>query len=195
MGYPHFGVAAAKTTVNAVAYVLSGRKRLLLEGRHRRGRYRNWSGDREHRANWAQPTTEQQVADLVGGAVAVRVVGSGHSFNDGLATDGVTLSLDRLAGVVGIDRDRRQATVRAGTRLRDLTPVLAANGLAIRSLASHDAQSVAGILSSDVHGTGRRPAHLSDQVVSLRLVDGRGAVHDVGPDDDRFRAAVGAQPR
>ncbi|MGI9595525.1 MAG: D-arabinono-1,4-lactone oxidase, partial [Acidimicrobiales bacterium] len=54
-----------------------------------------------------------------------------------------------------------------------------------------DAQSVAGILSTDVHGTGRKPAHLSDQLISMRLIDGTGVVHEVGPDDELFQAAVG----
>ena len=191
MHYPHFAVAGAKTTANAIVYLATNRRLLLLEGRRRRGTYRNWSGDRRHRSDWAQPDTEDEVARLVAEAESVRVVGSGHSFNDGLATGGLTLSLDRLAGLVGIDHETKRATAWAGTRLRDLTPVLAEHGLAIRSLASHDAQSVAGILSSDVHGTGRLPAHLSDQVVSMRIVDGTGTVHEVGPDDDRFQAAAG----
>ncbi|MEL6980882.1 MAG: FAD-binding protein, partial [Actinomycetota bacterium] len=191
MQYPHFAVAAAKTMANALVYLVTNRRTLLLEGRFRRGTYRNWSGDRCHRASWAQPKTEAEVARLVAGADTVRIVGSGHSFNDGLASRGLTLSLDRLTGVVDIDRRTKQATVRAGTRLRDLTPLLAQEGLAIRSLASHDAQSVAGILSTDVHGTGRLPAHLSDQVVSIRLVDGRGIIHQVGPDDEIFQAAAG----
>ena len=191
MGYPHFVVAAGKTIANAGLYVLSRRRALLLEGRSRRGWYANWSGDRRHRATVAQPTTEAEVVALVREASSMRVVGAGHSFNDGLATTGTTVSLDELSGLVDIDRSRRQATVWGGTRLRDLTPLLRKEGLAIRSLASHDAQSVAGILSTDVHGTGREPAHLSDQVVSLRLVDGNGTCHQVGPGDALFRAAVG----
>ncbi len=63
MAYPHFTVAATKTTVNAGAYLLTGRRSLLLEGRLRRGVYRNWSGDRRHRANWSQPQTEEEVND------------------------------------------------------------------------------------------------------------------------------------
>ncbi|MGH1492634.1 MAG: D-arabinono-1,4-lactone oxidase [Acidimicrobiales bacterium] len=191
MAYPHFTVAAAKTISNMCLYVLSGRRSLLLEGRRKRGTYRNWSGDRRHRADWHEPETEEAVAEVIRRSTSVRVVGSGHSFNDGLATTDATISLEHLSGVVSIDHQLRQATVWAGTRLRDLTPVLLKEGLAFRSLASHDAQSVAGILSTDVHGTGRLPAHLSDQVVSLRLVDGTGAVSEVGPDDDLFKAAVG----
>jgi L-gulonolactone oxidase len=122
---------------------------------------------------------------------SIRVVGAGHSFNDGLVTEGATVSLDALAGVINIDHETKRTTVWAGTRLRDLTSALLAEGLAFRALASHDAQSVAGVLSTDVHGTARQPAHFSDQVVSIRLVDGTGEVRNVGPDDELFRAAIG----
>ena len=191
IGYPHFLVAAIKTVANAAVYLISGRRKLILEGKVRSGIYQNWSGDRRHRANLFTPKTEQEVAAIIRNATNVRVVGSGHSFNDSLATTGTTISLDELAGVVQVDTESKQATVLAGTRLRDLNPALAKRGLAIRSLASHDAQSVAGILSTDVHGTGKLPAHLSDQVVSMRLVDGTGEIHDLEPSDDLFRAAVG----
>jgi FAD/FMN-containing dehydrogenase len=159
----HFVVAALKTLTNVALYLGSRGRTLLLEGRWSRGWYANWSGDRRHRARWVTPATEQEVVEVVRGAGSVRVVGAGHSFNDGLATTGTTMSLDLLTGVVEIDRAARRVTVRAGTRLRDLTPRLLAEGLALRSLASHDAQSVAGVLSTD----------------------------DVTPGDDLFRAAVG----
>lgn len=191
MTYPHFFFAAMRTIANVARYLLSGGRTMQLEGRFRRGWYRNWSGDRRHRATFCSPKTAGEVSALVRRSSSMRVVGAGHSFNDGLATTGTTVSLDSLARVIKIDRTNRQATVEAGMRLRDLTRELHGEGLALRSLASHDAQSIAGLLSTDVHGTGREPAHMSDQVISLRLVDGNGTVHDVGPGDDLFRAAVG----
>jgi L-gulonolactone oxidase len=134
----------------------------------------------------------EEIQEIVRSAPSVRVVGAGHSFNDGLQTDGVTLSLDRLSGVSDIDKDAKRVTVRGGTRLRDLTPALLRAGLAFPTLASHDAQSVGGVLATDVHGTGRGPAHPSDALVSLDLVDGEGHLRaGLTPDDDDFRAAVG----
>ncbi len=190
--YPHFVVAAWRTVRNTFGYVVSRRRHLSLEGRSHGSEYRNWSGDRRHTADVRFPTSVAEVQEIVRASPSVRVVGAGHSFNDGLKTDGVTLSLDRLAGVVDIDHDRKQVTVRGGTRLRDLTPELLDEGLAFQTLASHDAQSVAGVLATDVHGTGRGPAHPSDAVVALDLVDGTGVLHeDLAPDDDRFKAAVG----
>ncbi len=190
--YPHFVVAAARTIGNIAGYVVSRRRHLSLEGRTCGSEYRNWSGDRRHPADVQMPTTVAEVQQIVKSAPSVRVVGAGHSFNDGLKTDGVTLSLDRLAGVIDIDLERKQVTVWGGTRLRDLAPILLDAGLAFQTLASHDAQSIAGILATDVHGTGRGPAHPSDSVVALDLVDGKGTLHEsLGPSDDVFRAAIG----
>ena len=79
--------------------------------------YRNWSGDRRHPADFHQPTTVDELQELVRSASSVRVVGSGHSFNDGLMTDGVTISLDRL-GRCGrtSTTTTKQATAWGGTR-------------------------------------------------------------------------------
>ena len=190
--YPNFLVAAGKTKLNTVVYVLSRRRRLTLEGRRRGTQYRNWSGDRRHDARYLEPTTVAEVQEIIRSSPSIRVVGAGHSFNDGLQTDGITMSLDRLAGVTHIDRAAKRVTVRGGTRLRDLTPELLDAGLAFPTLASHDAQSVGGVLATDVHGTGREPAHPSDAIVSLDLVDGTGTLHEgLTPDDDVFRAAIG----
>lgn len=191
MGYPHFVIAALKTVANAGCYLISRGRLLLLEGRWWRGFYANWSGDRRYQTDLHTPASEAEVVELVARSRTMRVVGAGHSFNDGLWTDGSTVSLDGLSGIIDIDRGAKQVRVAAGTRLRDLTSALLAEGLAFRALASHDAQSIGGLLATDVHGTGREPAHFSDQVVSLRLVDGRGAVHELTPDDELFRAAVG----
>ena len=190
MRYPHFVIAGIRVLINVLTYGLSGGRRLYLEGRVRRGRYRNWSLDRRHRTDLRQPETEAELAELIRTSDKVRVVGSGHSFNDGLKTNGVNISLDKL-NAVSVDRETKRATIGAGARLRHVNRELLKHGLAVRSLASHDAQSVAGILSSDVHGTGREPAHLSDATVAMRIVDGTGEAHAVVPEDELFRAAVG----
>ena len=64
-------------------------------------------------------------------------------------------------------------------------------GLAFSALPSHDAQSIAGILSTDVHGTGRDWGFVSESVVRLKLIDGKGEVYECGPSDELFKAAIG----
>ena len=77
-------------------------------------------------------TTNRSWLELVRASRSVRVVGSGHSFNDALVSEGLTVSLDRLTGIVDIDPATRRVTVRGGTRLRDLTAALWDRGLALR---------------------------------------------------------------
>jgi FAD/FMN-containing dehydrogenase len=69
--------------------------------------------------------------------------------------------------------------------------LLLEEGLAFEALPSHDAQSIAGILSTDVHGTGREWGFVNESVVALKLVDGKGEIHECAPPDDLFKAAVG----
>jgi len=81
--------------------------------------------------------------------------------------------------------------VRGGTRIRDVVRLLLDRGWAFRALPSHDAQSIGGILSTDVHGTGKDWGFVSEAVVKLKVIDANGTVHTCGPKDDLFRAAIG----
>jgi hypothetical protein len=108
-----------------------------------------------------------------------------------MVSDEVLVSLDRYSGLIDQDPEKNQITVRGGTRVRDVVKLLLKEGLAFEALPSHDAQSIAGILSTDVHGTGKEWGFVSESVVRLKLVDGKGDVHILNPEDDLFRAAVG----
>ena len=72
-----------------------------------------------------------------------------------------------------------------------MVKLLAHDGLAFAALPSHDAQSIAGILSTDVHGTGRAWGFVSSSVVRLKLLDGNGALIICEPADELFKAAIG----
>ena len=189
-GYFHVGLA---TTWNVVVYAATGGRRLWLEGRVQGGRFGNWLHRFRYRPRrFAQPATEQELVELVRGARTVRLFGSGHSFNDGVVTDDTLVSLDRYRGVLWKDLGRKQVAFRAGTRVRDAVATLLRHGLAFEALPSHDAQSLGGILSTDVHGTGgHRWGFVSQSVVGLTIVDGKGDVHRCGPSDDLFKAAIG----
>ena len=117
--------------------------------------------------------------ELVKSSRSLRVFGSGHSFNAGVVSEDLLVSLDDFSGLVAKDLDKQQITVKGGTRIRDVVRLLADEGLAFAALPSHDAQSIGGILSTDVHGTGRDWGFVSESVVRLTLVDGKGDVHEL----------------
>ena len=180
------------TSANVAAYAVTNGRYVLLEGRMQGKVFRNWALRFANAPRkFALPTTHAQIIELITRPGRLRVVGSGHSFNDGIVTDDTLVSLDNYSGVLRIDLDNRQLTFRAGTRVRDAVAIMLEQGLAFTALPSHDAQSLGGILSTDVHGTGKDWGFVSESVVGLTIVDGTGVVHHCGPEDDLFRAAIG----
>ncbi len=180
------------TTLNIIVNALTFGRFLWLEGRVRGGRFKNWARQFGYRpANFLQPTTEDEIVNLVRSSQKIRLFGSGHSFNAGVVTEGTLVSLDKYSGLIWKDLKNKQIAVKGGTRIRDVVRILLENGLAFAALPSHDAQSIAGILSTDVHGTGRDWGFVSETIVSLKIIDGRGDIHECQPTDDIFKAAVG----
>jgi hypothetical protein len=189
---------ASATTLNILLYAATFGRYIWLEGRVCRGVFANWVKHFRYKPHrYFRPTTEQEIVKRIGDSRSVRVFGSGHSFNTGVVSDHTLLSLDDYSGLVQKEPGKKQVAVKGGTRVRDVVKLLLKEGLAFRALPSHDAQSIAGILSTDVHGTGNvhgtenEWGFVSQSVVRLKLIDGKGEVHVCEPTDDLFKAAIG----
>ncbi len=155
-----------------------------------REQWRNWAGTQTARpARVLAPADTGAVVTAVTDAardgLTVRMAGSGHSFTGAAVTDGVLLRPARLTGVLAISGDR--VTVRAGTRLHELSGLLAGHGLALENLGDIDVQTVAGAISTGTHGTGAAFGGLATQVTGLELVTADGSV--VTADGDLLAAA------
>jgi L-gulono-1,4-lactone dehydrogenase len=156
--------------------------------------WRNWSRELDCApAHLVRPSGTPGVAAAVRHAAAegrsVRPVGSGHSFTPLAVTDGVMLDLSACDRLLRVDRERRRVRVGAGIRLGALAQALYAQGLAMENLGDIDRQTLAGATATGTHGTGTAFGNLATQIRALRLVDGTGEVHWLGPDDERLPAA------
>jgi L-gulono-1,4-lactone dehydrogenase len=196
---PSYLKVALATTLNIALNAVTLGRYVWLEGRASGGVFKNWAGRFRYRPQRiVRPTTEEEIIELVKSSRSLRVFGSGHSFNSGVVSDEILVSLDDYSGLVCKYPEKNQIAVRGGTRVREVVELLSDEGLAFRALPSHDAQSMAGILSTDVHGTGKifgteeeKWGFVSQSVVRLKLVDGTGDVHECEPPDDLFKAAIG----
>ncbi|MEU8618600.1 D-arabinono-1,4-lactone oxidase [Streptomyces sp. NPDC048623] len=158
--------------------------------------WQNWSGDvRIHPARTVAPATPAEVADAVGAAarngLRIKAVGSGHSFTSIAATDGVLLRMDRLDGLVSVDRASGLVTVQGGMPLHRINPLLAEHGLAMENLGDIDRQTITGAISTGTHGTGVRFGGIATQVRALDLVlaDGSEVHCSAEENPDLFSAA------
>jgi len=144
-------------------------------------------------AQYCRPKTESEVQQFVQQAVIdgkhVRTVGAGHSWAPLVLTEDSLINLDHL-NQVNTDIPNRLARAQAGIRLKDLTPRLATDKLALANLGSIREQSIAGAISTGTHGTGLGLGILATQIVGMRLVTGTGDVISITTaDQDLLRAA------
>jgi len=107
----------------------------------------------------------------------------------------VILSLDHVAGLIGVDRDRGQATVATGTKLHQIGPLLWQHGLSLPQQGDIDRQSLAGALSTGTHGTGRSLPSLPNFLEAITLVTAAGEIRRLTrtADGELFAAAQVAQ--
>ena len=158
--------------------------------------WQNWSGIVQFNPQKiVYPHTEEEIIAAIKKSVAnkqeLRVVGSGHSWTPLVETDHTLMSLDNYQGVVHIDKEKRQATVKAGTKLKYLGKLLFEQGLAMENLGDIDVQAIAGAISTGTHGTGIAFGIIPTQIVALRLITASGEIISCSASQnaDIFKAA------
>ena len=137
--------------------------------------WENWSGGVKARPVAVKAV--ESVEDLkatVATAEKVRVAGSGHSFTPLVETDGTIISLEKVSGLAGVDKQAGHAAVAAGTTIRDLGPLLHEHGLALPNQGDIDRQAIAGAIGTGTHGTGVTLGSVSTAVAGFRLVTATG---------------------
>lgn len=130
------------------------------------------------------PTNENELKEFVTTAKKVRVVGSGHSWNDICLTDDTLISLDAMNRVLRLDKENQTVTVQPGIKLWQLNEYLQQHGFALRNLGSISEQSVAGAISTGTHGSGVDFQILGSQVLRIKWLRPDGTFLEMNPEKD-----------
>ncbi|GHH79545.1 putative xylitol oxidase [Streptomyces sulfonofaciens] len=151
----------------------------------------NWAGNITFSAREvASPGSLGALRELVAASRRVRVLGSGHSFNEIADTDGVLLSLAALPAEVDVDTAARTVRVSGGVRYAELARRVHAQGLALHNMASLPHISVAGSVATGTHGSGIANGSLASAVRAVELVAADGSTRTLRRGEDRFDGAV-----
>ncbi|MDG5806501.1 FAD-binding protein [Streptomyces ossamyceticus] len=139
-----------------------------------------------------RPHSVDALRALAAGSERVRVLGSGHSFNEIAepGPDGVLLSLSALPPVIEVDPAARTVRVGGGVRYAELARAVHAHGLALHNMASLPHISVAGSVATGTHGSGNGNGPLAAAVREVELVLADGSTLTLGRGDERFGGAV-----
>ncbi|MDH6547876.1 xylitol oxidase [Streptomyces sp. SAI-133] len=153
----------------------------------------NWAGNITYSAGELhRPHSLDAIAALVADSTRVRVLGSGHSFNEIAepGPGGVLLSIAGLPPVIDVDTAARTVRVSGGVRYAELARTVGAHGLALPNMASLPHISVAGSVATGTHGSGVGNGPLSSAVRAVELITADGSALTIGRDDLRFGGAV-----
>ncbi|MFD6321798.1 FAD-binding protein [Streptomyces sp. NPDC058442] len=158
------------------------------------GTVTNWAGNITYAAEeLRRPPTLDALRALVAGGSRVRVLGSGHSFNEiaEAGADGVLLSLDALPPQIDVDTAARTVRVGGGVRYAELARQVHRHGLALANMASLPHISVAGSVATGTHGSGVGNGPLASSVRTVELVTADGSTVRIDRGDEaRFGGAV-----
>ena len=151
----------------------------------------NWAGNIAFGApDFYRPSTVSKLQLLVASASRIRVLATGHSFNDMADSPGAQVSLAGLPPEVSVDSAARTAKVAAGLSYAELAVRLDARGFALPNLASLTHISVAGAAATATHGSGPANQNLAAAVAGLTLVTAQGDLLEFCGGDDGFDGAV-----
>jgi alditol oxidase len=156
---------------------------------------------RSPRTNWARniaytaaefyrPATVSELRGIVARAGRLRVLATGHSFNDMADSPGAQVSLADLPPEVEVDSAAGLVRVAAGLSYAQVASRLDAQRFALRNLASLPHISVAGACATGTHGSGPANQSLAASITALEIVTADGDVVEIARGDDSFPGAV-----
>jgi FAD/FMN-containing dehydrogenase len=143
----------------------------------------NWSGDLRFRpAGIEVPKDEQEIINIIEKAAIagrnIRAVGASHSCSPIFVTNDTLLSVEKLKGFYGYNKDRLTATVGAGMTVEETGNALFDVGLGMENTGHVNKQALAGAISTGTHGAGKMLTNLSGQVVGVRIVTATGQIRE-----------------
>ena len=151
----------------------------------------NWAGNIAFGApEFYRPASLGELRAVVARAGQVRVLGTGHAFNDMADSPDAQVSLAGLPPEVEVDSAAALVRVAAGLTYGDLASRLDRQRFAVRNLASLPHISVAGACATGTHGSGPANQNLSAAVTGLELVTADGDIVELNRGDDAFGGAV-----
>ena len=151
----------------------------------------NWAGNIVYgAADFYRPATVSELRGIVARAGQIRVLATGHSFNDMADSPGAQVNLADLAAEVEVDSAAGLVRVAAGLSYAQVASRLDAQGFALRNLASLPHISVAGACATATHGSGPANQNLAASITALEIVTADGDLVEIARAEGSFPGAV-----
>ena len=97
--------------------------------------------------------------------------------------------MNKLKGLIGIDKPNRTITVECGMTIEQLTEITAREGLTLFTPTIFPKPTIGGVIATGAHGTDIQTGNFSDQICEMTLVSPDGSVSTVSEGDADFHGA------
>lgn len=139
-----------------------------------------------------EPRNLSEIQDIVRYASArnlnLKVIGNRHSISDCICTDGIPVNLSHITHF-SYNPKTKTAIGGAGLEVGDFFEKMHEFGRGISGSPTFAGITLGGAIAIGSYGTGLRyPSSLSEQIVSMTVVDGRGQILKITKDEEDFKA-------
>ena len=132
---------------------------------------KNWAGNLTFSAKECiEIDSTSELQSIVSKASGIKVLATGHSFNDIADTAQTQISIKNLSNEIEIDATNKVALVPAGMQYADVCRYIEKKGWALFNTASLGEITVAGAVLTGTHGSGSCNPVLSDCVDGIEMV-------------------------
>jgi len=145
---------------------------------------KNWAGNLTFSAKeYIEVDSISKLQSIVSKASGIKVLATGHSFNDIADTTQTQISIKNLSNEIEIDSIKKVVLVPAGMQYADVCRYLENKGWALFNTASLGEITVAGAMLTGTHGSGSYNSVLSDCVEGIELVLESGEIFNISRED------------
>ena len=158
---------------------------------------KNWAGNLTFSAKeYVEIDSTSKLQSIVRNASGIKVLATGHSFNEIADTAQTQISIKNLSNEIEIDTTNKFALVPAGMQYADVCRYLEKRGWALFNTASLGEITVAGAVLTGTHGSGSSNPVLSDCVDGIEMVLASGDLFSISREDSEefsgFVVSLGA---
>jgi FAD-linked oxidoreductase len=119
----------------------------------------------------------------------IRTRGTGHSWTGLITTQDIFLHLDKLQGVLEVNKANKTIKAYAGTKLFVFGEEAFKSNLAMENQGDINKQSIAGATSTGTHGTGISLQSVANQIEAMTIINSQGEEIRVDMNSPYFQAA------
>jgi L-gulonolactone oxidase len=162
--------------------------------------FENWAKNQKCEVNILTPKNTQelsvQLEKIKKEKATIRAYGTGHSWSDIICGANYLVDTSKLNKIISVDKKTNQVRVQTGIKLEELNKKLHKLNLCLSNQGAITKQSLAGVVSTATHGSGKTGTYASF-ITEVQLLTAQGQLINISKKEnenffDAVRTSIGS---